>query len=57
MTQLSIEAFEPASNDTEDEPSEINDECDECAALPGEFPCADCCISGEKDFPEEDADE
>ena len=38
---------------TEDEPSETDDECDECSALPGEFPCADCYISGEEELPEE----
>jgi hypothetical protein len=26
-------------------------ECDECAALPGDFPCAECYISGEKLLP------
>ena len=38
---------------TEGEPSETDDECDECAALPGEFPCADCYISRKKELPEE----
>lgn len=28
-------------------------ECDECAALPGDFPCAMCYIRGDRDFPSE----
>ena len=35
---------------------ESDDECEECDALPGGFPCAECYISGEKDLPTEDAD-
>lgn len=27
-------------------------ECEECAGLPGAFPCADCYIDGEKELPE-----
>lgn len=27
------------------------DECDDCADLPDDFPCANCYISGRKDFP------
>lgn len=32
---------------------ESDGEDEACEALPGEYPCADCYTSGEKDFPEE----
>lgn len=31
--------------------AERADECDECAALPGEWPCADCYIGGDATLP------
>ena len=46
-----------APNANESTATELTDfdadggECEECAKLSDDFPCADCYISGRKDFP------
>jgi hypothetical protein len=33
-----------------------DDECEQCAKLPGDYPCADCYIAGRAEWPDEEGD-
>jgi hypothetical protein len=48
MKTSALAGFEPSG--TTVEPPTKQDNCDECAKLDDGFPCADCYISGRKDF-------
>ena len=51
MRTKTLAEFEASpTTDGSGEHDDRPDDCDEWAALPGEFPCADCYISREKEL-------